>query len=230
MGKYGPWQPGDDLEWPHAGNLYIKNLVNRDVGDYERSLALSRISQEWLDEMSMMTHPFSDKEKAMMSFIVNMLVEEGPDEKIQSMSSTVGDVQAAVASYIYGSMEYDLGNDRTTTSSEELYASVADQFVLDPRQPSRPPLRQRLPSAVHVYEQLRNVEFELSNTSHGENVMMGRKPELPITDIDLDDSSDRSVWFLGIFIHYTLQEREVRNHFLDTGTLRMRTVINRTVK
>ena len=230
MGKYGPWQPGDDLEWPHLGNLYIKRLVDSSVDEYNRSLALSRISQEWLDEMSMMTHPFSDKEKAMMSFIVNMLVEEGPDERIQSMSSTVGDVQAAVASYIYGSMEYDLGNDRTSATADDLYDSVADHFFMDPRQPSHLPLNQRIPSAVHVYEQLGNVEFELSNTSHGENVMMGRKPELPITDIDLDDSSDRSVWFLGIFIHYTLKEREVRDHFLDTGILRMRTVINRSVK
>jgi len=228
MGKYGPWQPGDDLEWPYYGNRYILGLLERSVTIRDKQLF--DIGQEWVHDMSHMTHPFSEREREMMGFIVNVLIEGDPEKRIKSMSCTVGDVQAAVASYIYGSMEYDLANDRTSAAAQELYRSIADQFVEDPRQPSRLPLKQRIPSAVHVYEQLRNVEFELSNTSHGENVMMGRKPELPITDIDLDDSSDRSTWFLGTFIHYTLRNSMVEDSLLDTGILRMRTVINRSVK
>ncbi len=231
----GPWETGDELDRPYMNNRYINYLTwdrtpNLSQSTQDRSNALSRIGQEWLDEMAMMTMPFSDTEIAMMAFIVNTLVEGDPNQRIESMSCTIGDIQAAVASYLYGSMEYDLSNDRTSADANALYNSTAKQFFIDPRQPGLP-LKQSIPSAVHVYEQLENVEFELANTSHGENVMMGRTPALPITRLNFRDnqtpSNDRSTWFLGIFLGYTLQEREVKESFLDTGILRKRTLINR---
>jgi len=225
-----PWKPGDALLWPQADNRYIHGLVRSEVDASNRVLALSRIGQEWESEMAMMTMPFSERERTMMSFIANTLIEGVPEQYINSMSCTVGDIQTAIASHLYGSMEYDLSNDRTSADADALYDSIADQFFVDPRQPGLP-LKQRIPSAVHVYEQLENVEFELANTSHGENVMMGRTPALPITNLNFRDSQtpskDRHTWFLGIFLGCTLREREVRDSFLDTGMLRKRTLINR---
>jgi len=226
----GPWEPGDELSWPHLDNAYIAGILGSSVDAPNRVLTLQRIGYEWASDMAMMTHPFSDRENAMMSFIANTLIEGLPTRRIESMSCTIGDVQTAVASYIYGSMEYDLGNDRTSAAAETLYRSVAEQFVMDPRQPGLP-LKQRIPAAVHVYEQLQNVEFEVSDTSHGDNVMMGRKPALPITVLDpKGDSDDRATWFLGIFIYHTLLEKSVMDSFLDLGSLPTWNVINRRIK
>ena len=222
----GPWEPGDEIDWPYRANRYIKALSDTDANN--RVLALSRISQEWLDEMIMMTMPFSNSEKAMMSFIANTLIEGDPKQSIKSMSCTIGDVQSAVASLIRSGVEYDLSSFIGTNSpAATLYVSFANQFNLDPRQPGLP-LNQRTPVAAHVYKRLTDVEFEIANTSHSENVLNGGKPALPITNLDYKGAStDRATWFLGIFIHYTLLEREVMDSFLNTNMVQKRTLINR---
>ena len=225
----GPWEPGDEIDWPYKNNGYIHRLIDN-VDAHNRVLALSRISQEWVSEMANMTAPFSERERAMMSFIANTLIEGDPDQRMKSMSCTLGQIQTVAASYLYGSMEYDLSNDRTSADADALYDSVADQFKVDPRQPGLP-LKQRIPSAVHVYERLEDLEFEVANTSHSENVQNGGIPALPITNLNVrgnqTPSLDRHTWFLGFFLYYTLKERLVRDSFLDTGILRKRTLINR---
>ncbi len=225
----GPWELGDEIDEPYPGNRYIESMV--DVPN--KVDVLNSISQEWISEIADMTSPFSDSERAMLSFIVNTLIEGNPDQRIESMSCTIGDVQAAVASEIHNSMVYDLnswwpGNPGNTG---EKYDRSALQFISDPRQPGLQ-LIQRIPCAIHVYKQLGSVEFEVSNTSHGENVMMGKTPALPITVLDpLAESNDRATWWLGMFIHYTLKQRDVKVHFLgETGGLRLGAVINRTIK
>ena len=226
----GPWEPGDELDWPHKDNQYISRLLEPwSYTEQERSDCLSRIGQEWLDEISQTTSPFSDAERAMMAFIANTLVEGNPTERIKSMSCTLGDVQGAVASMIYGSVEFDLNNDRSSDAANALYDTLENQFLIDPGQPGIP-YRQRAPGAWFVYKDLTNVEFELANTSHSENVLGGRKlASLPITDLDYDGDNpiyDRATRFLGIFINATLRDRLVRESFLDTRLLRKRIVIN----
>ena len=223
----GPWGPGEGIDEPYPDNRYIESMV--DVPN--KVDVLDSIGQEWISEIADMTSPFSDSENAMLSFIVNTLIEGNPDQRIESMSCTIGDVQAAVASAIHDSMAYDLNNYRTPGTTEETYDRIALQFVSDPRQPGLQ-LIQRIPSAIHVYKRLTEVEFVVANTSHSENVLAGRKPALPITDLDpLAESNDRATWWLGLFIHYTLKQRDVEGHFLgETGGLRLGTVINRTIK
>jgi hypothetical protein len=228
----GPWEPGDEIDWPHQSNRYIESMVKGTVDAPNRVLALSRISQEWLSEMADMTMPFSDSERAMMSFIANTLVEGDPDQRIESMSCTLGDVQAAVGDIIRSDIQYDLDHMQfppTDADPETFYRSIADQFVLDPRQPGLP-LKQRIPTAAMIYERLEDVEFVVSNTSHGENVMMGKTPALPITRLNFRDnqtpSNSRATWFLGIFIHYTLLEKTVMDSFIGNIYGKM-TVINR---
>lgn len=225
----GPWEPGDEIDWPHQSNRYIESMVKGTVDAPNRVLALSRISREWVSEMSQMTMPFSDSERAMMSFIANTLIEGETDQRIESMSCTLGDVQAAVGDIIRSDIRYDLDRMPPSSNPEAFYRSLADQFVLDPRQPGLP-LKQRIPAAAMIYERLEDVEFVVSNTSHGENVMMGKTPSLPITRLNFRDnqtpSSDRATWFLGIFIHYTLLENQVMDSFIGNIYDRM-TVINR---
>ena len=230
--KDGPWEPGDELDWPYKNNRYISRLtVDSSHSEQDRSYCLSRIGQEWLDEMAMVTIPFSDAENAMMEFIANTLIEGNPNQRIKSMSCTIGDVQAAVASMIYGSVEFDLNNDRSSGAANDLYDTLENQFLIDPGQPGTP-YRQRAPGAWFVYKDLTNVEFELANTSHSENVLnedTDAKSVLPITDLDYDGNNavyDRATRFLGIFINATLRDRLVRESFLDTGRLRKRTIIN----
>lgn len=225
----GPWEPGEDLDWPYMDNRYISRLLEPwGYTEPERSHCLSRIGQEWADEISMMTSPFSDAERAMMDFIANTLIEGNPTERIESMSCTLGDVQGAVASMIYGSVDFDLNNDRSSDAANALYDTLENQFLLDPGQPGIP-YRQRAPGAWFVYKDLTNLEFELANTSHGENVLAGGKPALPTTDLDYDGDNpiyDRATRFLGIFINATLRDRLVRESFLDTRLLRKKIVIN----
>ena len=224
-----PWELGDEIDVPYPDNRYIESMV--DVPD--KVDVLDSISQEWVSEIADMTSPFSDSERTMLSFIVNTLIEGNPDQRIESMSCTIGDVQAAVGDTIRGNIRYDLDRMPSNTNPEAFYRSIADEFAIDPRQPGVP-LRQRIPAAAWVYEQLQDVEFEVSNTSHGENVMMGKTPALPITRLNFLDhhtiSNDRATWFLGLFLHYTLLEKEVMDSFLSLGSLPMWNVINRRIK
>ena len=225
----GPWEPGDEISWPYQDNRYLTEIVSETVDANNRVLAGSRFNQDWVDEMSMMTMPFSDSESAMMSFIANTLIEGKPDQRIESMSCTLGDVQAAVGAIIRSDIQYDLDRMPSDVNPETFYRSIADQFVLDPRQPGLP-LKQRIPTAAMIYERLEDVEFVVSNTSHGENVMMGKTPALPITRLNFRDnqtpSNSRATWFLGIFIHYTLLEKTVMDSFIGNIYGKM-TVINR---
>lgn len=225
----GPWESGDEIDWPYQSNRYIEAMVKGTVDAPNRVLALSRISQEWVSEMAMMTMPFSDSERAMMSFIANTLIEGDPDQRIESMSCTLGGIQATMGDIIRSYIQYDLERMPRNTNPEAFYRSLADQFVLDPRQPGLP-LKQRIPAAAMIYERLEDVEFVVSNTSHGENVMMGKTPALPITRLNFRDnqtpSNSRATWFMGIFIHYTLLEREVMDSFLGRHFGKM-SVINR---
>jgi len=204
-------------------------MVKGTVDAPNRVLALSRISQEWVSEMSQMTMPFSDSERAMISFIANTLVEGDPDQRIESMSCTKGDIQAAVGDIIRRNIRYDLDRMLPNTNPEAFYRSIANGFAIDPRQPGVP-LKQRAPAAVMIYKELEDVEFVVSNTSHGENVMMGKTPALPITRLNFRDnqtpSNDRATWFMGQFIHYTLLEKEVMDSFLG-GHFGKMSVINR---
>ena len=223
----GPWEPGDELDWPYKNNRYISRLTV-DSSEQDRSYSLSRIGQEWLDEMAMMTMPFSATERAMMAFIANTLIEGNPDQRIESMGCTIGDVQDAVASIIHQSVEFDLNKDRSSGAAKDLYDTMENQFLIDPGQPGIP-YRQRAPGAWFVYQDLTNIEFQIANTSHSENVLADQKPALPITDLDYDGNRrryDRATRFLGIFINATLRDRLVRESFLDTGRLRKRTIIN----
>ena len=223
--KDGPWEPGDEIDWPHKGNQYIKALSDTDAAN--RVLALSHISHEWVSEMADMTMLFSNSEKAMMSFIANTLIEGDPKQSIKSMSCTIGDVQFAVADVIRKSMQYDLDRMPSDADPEAFYRSIAAQFMLDPRKPGLP-LNQRIPVAAHVYKRLTDVEFEIANTSHSENVFNDRNPPLPTTNLDYKGASnDRATWFLGIFIHYTLRESEVMDSFINTSMVQKRTLINR---
>ena len=225
----GPWELGDEIDWPHQSNRYIESMVKGTVDAPNRVLALSRISQEWVSEMSQMTMPFSDSERAMISFIANTLVEGDPDQRIESMSCTKGDIQAAVGDIIRRNIRYDLDRMLPNTNPEAFYRSIANGFAIDPRQPGVP-LKQRAPAAVMIYKELEDVEFVVSNTSHGENVMMGKTPALPITRLNFRDnqtpSNDRATWFMGQFIHYTLLEKEVMDSFLGRHFGKM-SVINR---
>lgn len=222
----GPWEPGDEIDWPHQSNCYIESMVKGTVDPPNRALALSRISQEWVSEMAMMTADFSDREKAMMSFIANTLVEDDPDQRIESMSCTKGNIQAVVGEIIRRDIQYDLDRMPPSANPEAFYRSIADQFAVDPRQPGLP-LKQRMPTAAMVYERLEDVEFLVSNTSHGEKVLDSGKFALPITDLDFKgESADRATWFLGIFIRYTLLEKVVMDSFIGNTYGKM-TVINR---
>ena len=216
----------DDIDWPDPSNRYIESMVNETLDAPNRVLAMSRISKEWASEMAMMTNPFSESENRMITFIVENLIEGGADDRWVSMSCTRGDIQAAVGDIIRSDIQYDLDRMPPNTNPEAFYRSLADQFILDPRQPGLP-LKQRTPAAAMVYERLTDVEFMVSNTSHGENVIASGKAALPITDLDFTgDSDDRATWFLGIFIHYTLLEKEVMDSFLGRHFGKM-SVINR---
>ena len=177
----------------------------------------------------MMTNPFSESEDRMITFIVETLIEGSATDGRPVMSCSVGDIQSAVGRIIRSNIQYDLDRMPANANPEAFYRSIADQFVLDPRQPGLP-LKQRIPTAAMVYERLEDVEFVVSNTSHGENVMMGKTPALPLTRLNFRDdqtpNSSRATWFLGIFIHYTLLEKEVMDSFLGRHFGKM-SVINR---
>ena len=216
----------DGIEWPNKNNRYIESMVKGTLDAPNRVLALSRISKEWGSEMAMMTMPFSESEDRMITFIVETLIEGSATDRRSIMSCSFGDIQAAVGDIIRRDIQYDLDRMSPNVNPEAFYRHIADQFASDPRQPGSPPM-QRIPAAAMVYKRLTDVEFVVSNTSHGENVMMGRKPALPTTDLDYKgESADRATWFLGIFIHYTLLEKQVMDSFLGNYFGKM-TVINR---
>jgi len=219
----------DSIEWPDPSNRYIELMVNQTLNAPNRVLAMSRISKEWASEMAMMTNPFSESEDRMITFIVETLIEGSATDGRPVMSCSVGDIQSAVGRIIRSNIQYDLDRMPANANPEAFYRSIANEFAVDPRQPGLP-LKQRIPTAAMVYERLEDVEFVVSNTSHGENVMMGKTPALPLTRLNFRDdqtpSKSRATWFMGLFIHFTLLEKEVMDSFLGRHFGKM-SVINR---